>query len=151
MIGGLLIIPFGLPGLWLMLAVVAVGAFTGSVAWWVLVPLVGLGVAAEVLEFVAVRRFSGRSGGSRRAFWGAIAGGIAGAVLGAPIPVLGPLVGGVAGTFVGAAAVTMYERRDVAPALRVGWGAALGRGVAVAIKIAAALVVLIAGGAALLF
>lgn len=151
MLAGLLMIPFGLPGLWLMIGVVAVGVFAGTVSWWTFVPLLLLGVTAEVLEFLAVKRLSGRHGGSTAAFWGAIVGGLAGAVMGAPIPILGPLVGGVAGTFAGAAAVTVYEQRDVGPALRVGMGAALGRAVAVAIKVGAAVVVLVVGGWALFF
>jgi uncharacterized protein YqgC (DUF456 family) len=148
MIVGLLIIPFGLPGLWLMIAVVAYGTFTGEIAWWVLVLMVLLGIVAELLEFLAVKRLSDRHGGSTLAFWGAIGGGLAGAVVGAPVPLIGSVIGGVVGTFAGAALVTMYEQRDLAPAMRVGMGAALGRAVAVALKIAVAMVVLVVGMAA---
>lgn len=151
MLVGLLIIPFGLPGLWLMIGVVAVGTFAGTVSWWVLGLLILLGVAAEVLEFLSVKRLSGRHGGSTAAFWGAIVGGLGGAVLGAPVPILGPLVGGIVGTFAGAAIVTVWELKHVGSAMRVGFGAALGRGVAIALKIAAAIVVLVVGMTALVF
>lgn len=145
MLAGLFIIPFGLPGLWLMIAVVAYGAFAGEIAWWVLALLVVFGAIAELLEFLAVKRLSDRHGGSTVAFWGAIGGGLAGAILGAPIPLLGSVIGGIAGTFAGAALVTLYEQRDLAPAMRVGMGAAAGRAVAIAIKIAVAVVVLVVG------
>lgn len=150
MLAGLFMIPFGLPGLWLMIGVVAFGAFSGTVGWWVLGLLVLLGLIAELFEFLAVKRMSDRHGGSTLAFWGAIAGGLVGAIIGAPILIVGSLVGGIIGTFVGAALVTAWEQREVgATAMKVGWGAALGRGVAVAIKIAAAIVVLVVGMSAL--
>ena len=149
MLAGLLIIPFGLPGLWLMIGVVAFGAWAGTVSWWLLAMLVLFGVFAEVLEFLAVKRFSDRHGGSNRAFWGAIAGGIGGAILGSPIPVIGPLVLGIVGTFAGAALVTWWEMRHFGSAMRVGTGAALGRAVAVGIKVGVAVVVLVVGGGAL--
>ena len=150
MLAGLIIIPFGLPGLWLMIGVVAYGVFAGSVAWWTLAILVILGLIAELLEFLAVKKLSDRHGGSRLAFAGAIVGGLVGAVIGAPIPVIGSFVAGVAGTFAGAALVTMYERRDLSHGMRVGYGAALGRALAVAIKVAVAIVVLVVGMTALI-
>ncbi len=150
MLAGLFIIPFGLPGLWLMIAVVAYGAFIGEVAWWLLALLVIFGIIAELLEFLAVKRLSDRHGGSTLAFWGAIGGGLAGAIIGAPIPLIGSVIAGIIGTFAGAALVTMYEQRELAPAMRVGMGAAAGRAVAVAIKIAVAVVVLVVGMAALI-
>ena len=50
MLAGLLIIPFGLPGLWLMIGVVAVGAWGGTVSWWMLTVLVLVGIAAALTE-----------------------------------------------------------------------------------------------------
>ena len=146
MIAGLFIIPFGLPGLWLMIGVVAYGAVIGEVAWWLLGLLVILGGIAELFEFLAVKKMSDRHGGSTAAFWGAIAGGLIGAIIGAPIFIIGSLVAGLIGTFVGAALVTAWEQKKVGGvAMRVGFGAALGRGLAVAIKIGAAIVVLVVG------
>ena len=150
MLAGLFIIPFGLPGLWLMIGVVAFGVFSGAIAWWTLAFLVVLGIVAELLEFLAVKKLSDRHGGSKAAFWGAIAGGLVGAIVGAPIPIIGSFVAGVVGTFAGAAAVTMYEQRDLSHGMRVGFGAALGRAVAVAIKVAVAVVVLVVGMTALI-
>jgi len=151
MIGGLLIIPLGLPGLWVMLLALGVGFLTGYVGWPLLITLIALGLLAEFVEFIAVKRSSERYGGSRKAFWGALAGGLVGALIGLPVPVVGPLIAGVLGTFVGAAAVTVMEGREMRDSMRVGWGAAIGRGIAIAAKMAAAVVVLVSGGFALLF
>lgn len=150
MAGSLLLVPLGLPGNWLMLVVVAVGAATGRIGWPLFGLLVGLAGVAELLEYLFVERLSGRYGGSRRAFWGALAGGIAGALLGAPIPVVGSLVALAVGTFVGAGAVTLVERQGWRSAARVGWGALLGRALAAAAKTATGLAILVTGGAALL-
>ena len=151
MLAGLFLIPFGLPGLWLMIGVVAFGTFTGKVAWWILALLIVLGIIAELLEFLAVKKMSDRHGGSRLAFVGAILGGLAGAIIGAPVPIIGSLIAGVIGTFAGAALVTAWEQRGLnQAAMRVGMGAALGRAAAVAIKVAVAVVVLVVGMTALI-
>lgn len=146
----LFLVPLGLPGVWLMLAVLAVAAGYGEVALATLAVLAALALAAEALEFVVVSRLSRRYGGSRLAFWGAIAGGLAGLAVGVPVPLVGPLLAGVAGTFLGAAAVTLWETRTPASAARVGWGATLGRALAAAVKTAVGVVVLAVGAGALL-
>lgn len=145
MLAGLAMIPFGLPGLWLMIGVVAYGVFIGEVSWWVVAILVLFGIVAEALEFFAVKVFSDRYGGSRKAFWGAIAGGIVGAFIGTPVPLVGSVIGALLGTFAGATLVTMHEQRKLAPAMRVGMGATLGRVAATAIKVTVAIVVLVVG------
>lgn len=150
MVLGLLLIPLGLPGLWLMVAVLAAAALAGAVAWPTLAALVVLGFLAELAEYVAVQRFSLRYGGDNWTFVGAIAGGVAGALVGTPVPVIGALVGLVLGTFGGAVAVTFYRRRDLDASLRVGRGALLGRAAAAALKTLAGLVTLGVGVASLL-
>ena len=139
----LLLVPLGLPGTWLMIAVLTVGLVAGRVAWTTLLLLVGVVALAELAEFLLVRRASMRYGGSNRAFWGAIGGGIIGAVVGTPVPVVGSLVGILIGTFAGAVVVAWMESRDAGGAVRVGWGAVLGRAAAAAVKTGAGLVVLL--------
>ena len=145
MLAGLVMIPFGLPGLWLMIGVVGYGVFIGEISAWILAILVVLGIIAEILEFFAVKAFSDRYGGSKKAFWGAIAGGIVGAFVGVPIFIVGSLLGALVGTFAGATLVTMHEQKQLAPALRVGVGATLGRVAATAIKVTVAVIVLAVG------
>jgi uncharacterized protein len=150
MVAALLLTPLGLPGLWIMVAVLAVGAWAGEVGWLILGVAAVLAAAAELVEFLIVDRLNVRYGGSRLAFWGAIAGGIAGVMIGLPVPIFGSVVAGFLGSFVGAAAATLYETRQVEAAARVGWGTLLGRMWAAAAKVAAGVMILVLGGAALL-
>lgn len=141
-IAGLLLIPFGLPGIWLQ--VVALGAFawaTGfrEVGWVPLAVVVVLAVVAEVAEFTLGGKYAARYGGSKRAAWGAILGGLVGAVLGVPVPIVGSVIGAFVGSFLGAALLEMTNSKDwrnpeLRGAVRVGWGAFLGRLVATAVK-----------------
>lgn len=146
----LLLIPLGLPGLWIMVAAVLAGVLLGSIGFGVFVLSLFAALSAELLEFLLVRWLSLRYGGSPLAFWGAIAGGIAGLLVGLPIPVVGPLVAGIAGTFLGAGMVTLWETREAGLASRVGWGAVLGRAASAAVKTAAGILILALGTAALL-
>jgi hypothetical protein len=150
MVVSLFLIPIGLPGLWIMILVLLVGTWTGLVHWVVFLALLALVLAAELVEWAAVDRLGRRYGGTRRTFWGALAGGILGAIVGVPVPLVGSLIGVLIGTFAGATLVTWHELRDRDGALRAGWGATLGRTFAIALKVATGLVILVFGGAALL-
>ena len=146
----LLLIPLGIPGLWIMIGVLSVGLIVGEVSLGVYALLFGLTIAAEVAEWLTVERLGRRFGGTSRTFWGALTGGAIGAIAGAPIPVAGSVVGAFAGTLIGAVAATWLHTRSVGHAVRAGWGALMGRAVAVAIKVFVGLVILILGGGALL-
>ena len=152
MIVALVVIPLGLPGLWIMIGILAVATFVDEVSPIILVLLVVVALLAELAEWAIVARTSARWGGSRKAFWGAIAGGLVGILVGLPVPlpILGPLVAGLLGTFVVAAAVTLWETRALRSAGRVGCGAVLGRAFAAATKTAAGIVILVTGVAALI-
>ncbi len=153
-VGGMLVslflTPMGMPGNWIMLAIVGAGAWFGRVSVGVLLLCAAVAIVAEVLEFVIVQKLTGRYGGSKKAFWGAIAGGIAGVLVGMPVPIIGSIIAGFVGSFAGAALVTWLEARDMGQAGRVGWGVLLGRMLAAAAKTAAGVVILVAGGAAFL-
>ena len=135
----LLLIPLGLPGLWLMLGV--------ALLYDVLEPYrdIGPGVlggaallafGTELVEFVLGGRYARKYGGSKRAGWGAIVGGLVGAVIGFPVPIIGPMIGGFLGAFVGALGAELTVRSDARAATRVATGALVGRAVAVALKVA---------------
>ncbi len=158
LLGGLLLVPLGLPGLWIMLG--------AGLLYWILVPTGGIGlltfvgaaivvVLAEFLEFTIAGNYTRKYGGSRRAAWGAIIGGVAGAIVGVPIPVLGSLVGAFIGTFAGAfmgewmsqsrsraarsagvdqASGVQDARGAAGTPTRAATGALLGRAVAAAVK-----------------
>lgn len=152
-VAGLLLIPFGLPGLWLMvLAVSGFAALTGfeRVGWPTVIAVAVLALIGEVVETWLGFKMAKRYGGSSRAGWGALGGGIIGAVMGTPVPIIGNVIGAFLGAFVGAAALEHSGHGDVGRSLGAGWGAVLGRAAAAATKIALGLVIAILGiGAAL--
>ena len=134
---GILVIPFGLPGLWIQVGALALYAWQtdfqtiGATALGVAVVL---GLVAEALEFALGGRYARKYGGGRRAAWGAILGGIVGAILGVPIPLIGSIIGAFVGSFIGATLLEFTTGRGASPALRAGWGALLGRLFATAAK-----------------
>lgn len=144
----ILLIPIGLPGLWVLVALVGIGAWLGEVAGWVLLLSVALAALGELAEWLIVRNMNLRYGGSPRAFWGAIAGGMIGVMVGTPIPIVGSIVAGFLGSFLGAALVTWRELDDLDAARRVGWGVLLARVFSVALKVGVAVVILVLGGVA---
>jgi uncharacterized protein YqgC (DUF456 family) len=150
MIAALLVIPLGFPGIWIMIGVIVIGTALDEVAWWTLLFLTQVGLAAELVEWVIVKKTSARFGASNKAFWGAIVGGLIGVLIGLPIPVVGALVAGLLGTFVGAAIVAWWETRRLKTAGRIAWGAVVGRAFAAAFKTAAGIVILVLGAAALI-
>lgn len=115
------LIPLGLPGAWIQLAVLAGGVLAGWVAWLTFGALAALVALAELGELLVLRSMGQRYGGSRKAFWGAVAGGFLGLFVGVPVPVVGPVITAFLGTFVGAGGVTWLETRSMRQAGRVGW------------------------------
>jgi len=136
-LGGLVMIPLGLPGLWVML-LAGVGhrvlVTPPMISWTTLGLLAAISLVAEWLEFSVSNRYTQKYGGSRRAAWGAIAGGLAGAMVGIPIPVIGSVIGAFAGAFVGALVGEYTLERNHGKATRAATGALVGRAVATALK-----------------
>ncbi|AHG92231.1 protein of unknown function DUF456 (plasmid) [Gemmatirosa kalamazoonensis] len=138
----IVMIPLGLPGLWVMIAAavgynaLTVGAIAGPIGWPTLVGTVALGIVSEILDFTLAARFARKYGGSRRAGWGAIVGGFLGAFAGIPIPIVGSVIGAFLGAFAGAFIAEMSNRGSGAgTATRVAWGALLGRAAGAALKV----------------
>jgi hypothetical protein len=143
-LGGLLLIPFGLPGLWVMvLGVAGYGWLTDfrTVTLGLMALVLVLAVVGEVVEAWLGFRFARRYGGSRRAGWGALAGGLVGAVIGVPVPLVGPVIGGFLGAFAGAALLEYTLARRTGAAAWAGWGAVLGRAAAAAAKMGLGIVI----------
>jgi len=137
LIVGLLLVPFGLPGLWVMLGAVTLYSYAlplGGIGTGTIIVVAALAFLGELLEFVLTGRFVKRYGGSRRSGWGAVLGSIVGAIVGVPVPVIGSLIGAFAGAFVGAWLAELTLRREMHAATRVATGALLGRMAAVATK-----------------
>lgn len=146
----LFLTPLGIPGLWIMVGVIGIGAIAGEVSVVIVVTCLALALVAELLEFLIVQKLNVRYGGSRLAFWGAIFGGVIGVIIGMPVPVIGSLIAGFLGSFAGAMAATLYETRRFDSAARVGWGVLLGRVWAAATKVATGIIIFVLGSAALL-
>jgi uncharacterized protein YqgC (DUF456 family) len=147
-LAGLVLIPFGLPGLWLIvLAIIGYGWLTDfhTMSAWFLILVIGLALAGELAEAWIGFRFAQRYGGSRRAGWGALIGGLVGAIMGVPVPVIGSVIGGFLGAFAGAALFEYTRARHTEGAARAGWGAVLGRAAAVGIKMGLGVVLAVMG------
>ena len=143
-VAGLVLVPFGLPGLWVMaLGVIGYGSLTGfrSVGVGIIALVVGLAFLGEMVDWWLGFRFAMKYGGSRRAGWGALIGGIVGAIVGVPVPVIGSVIGAFVGSFAGAALFEYTREQHAGVAVRAGWGAMLGRAAAAGAKIAAGLVI----------
>jgi uncharacterized protein YqgC (DUF456 family) len=135
---GLVLIPFGLPGLWVMVGAALLYSYAQPerLGIWTLLVVTTMAVVAEALEFVLAGRYARKYGGSRRAGWGAILGSIVGAIVGVPVPVVGSLVGAFVGAFAGAMLAELTKRAELRAATRVATGALLGRVAATAVKVA---------------
>ena len=145
---GLVLVPLGLPGLWVMVAGVAgYGWLTDfrSVGVATIAVVLGLAFLGEIIEAWLGFRFARTFGGSRRSAWGALAGGIVGAGLGVPIPIVGSVIGAFLGSFAGAALFEYSLSRTPDTAVRAGWGAVVGRATAAAAKIALGVVIAVVG------
>jgi uncharacterized protein len=145
---GLLLIPLGLPGLWVMvLGIIGYGWLTAfhTVGPTTIAVVLAVALLGEVSEYWIGFRFTTRYGGSRRAGWGALVGGIVGAGMGVPVPIVGSVIGALLGSFAGATLLEYWGgwRPDVA--VRAGWGAVLGRAAAAALKTALGVVLAVVG------
>ncbi len=142
-LAGLVLIPFGLPGLWvIVLGILGYGWLTDfrTLSAGFLVLVIVLALVGELVEAWVGFRFAQRYGGSSRAGWGA---GLAGAIVGVPIPVIGSVIGGFVGAFAGAALFEYTRLRHTETAARAGWGAVLGRATAAAVKMGLGVVMLV--------
>src|SRR5207237_933329 len=122
-IAGLVLVPLGLPGLWVMVGgVLGYGALTGfrTIGVATIAIVLGLALLGELLEWRGGVGLTERYGGSRRSGWGALVGGGAGAIVG----VAGPVRGGVDGAVTGAVAAAPPARRCAG---RIPTGATSGR------------------------
>src|SRR3989442_16042820 len=93
---GLLLVPLGLPGLWVMVAgLVGYGWLTDfrSVGVATIAVVLGLAFLGEIIEAWLGFRVARTFGGSRRSAWGALAGGFCGGRGGRPASVVGGGIG----------------------------------------------------------
>jgi uncharacterized protein YqgC (DUF456 family) len=144
---GFVLIPIGLPGLWLMVGAAVLHRLFASADSELDLPLLlvlgGIALVAELAETLLGVFAARRLGASRWGMAGAFLGGIAGAiVLSIPFPLAGTLLGAFVGAFAGALLLEWVHSRTLRAALRAGAGAFLGRVAAVAVKTAAGVAII---------
>lgn len=149
MLGGIIIIPFGIPGTFVIVGNAFIYAWLtdfSEVTWKFLGILLLIAVAVEVLEFFIGAATAGKYGASKLGMVGAIVGGFLGAVWGTSIvPLVGTLLGAFLGAFAGAGLFEYLGTKDLEKSLRVGFGAFLGTvgGKLTKIAVAVAMVVMV--------
>src|SRR5256714_7711871 len=114
---GLILIPFGLPGLWIMMGgILAYGWLTDFRSVGVATIVIALAIAffGEILDNWLGFRFAKRYGGSAPSGWGGLLRGLVGAGIGVPIPLFGRVIRAFIGAFAGPAVFehTYYRHGD---------------------------------------
>ncbi len=130
----LAMVPFALPGNWLIVIT------TALFAWWraddavfsiyTLIAIAVLALLGELIEFFGGMGGARKAGARLRGSLGAIIGAITGAVLGTfiiPIPFLGTLLGSCIGAGLGAWALESLGGRQMHESVHTGLGAGLGQ------------------------
>ena len=147
---GLMIIPIGLPGTFVVLVVsVIYAAVTGFavISLKLIAILTGIALFAELLEFLITLSVTRLFGASVWGLLGTLIGGILGAIAGsAAIPILGTLLGAVAGAFLGAMTFELIKGREFADATRAGAGSFVGKLVAISIKLVCGIIMVVLAG-----
>jgi len=127
---GILSIPFGLPGTFIIVADALVyGLITHfeKMSLGFIGILLLIAVVLEIIEALLGALMAKKFGGSKWGIVGAMIGVFLGAVIGtAVVPVLGTLLGAFCGAFIGASLLEGFHTQDWQHASRVGLGALFG-------------------------
>jgi uncharacterized protein YqgC (DUF456 family) len=144
LVAGLILIPIGLPGSWLILASSFIlAALTGfeDITRSVILLLLALAIMGELIELLLGLFVAKRYGASRIGLWGAFFGGIFGGIFGMVIvPIAGGVIGAMVGAFLGAFTMECFNEIRTEDRLRAGFGALIGRVIATTMKLGIGLV-----------
>ena len=139
MIAGVLIIPFGVPGQFVMVAAAIVFVLvsgTEVMSLWVVGALLVMAIGAELLEATAGFLGAKNAQGSLWSSFGALGGGLVGAIIGSfVLPVIGSLIGAFLGPFGAAFAVQYTRTQAFSQSGHVARGALIGRIIGSIIKV----------------
>ncbi len=140
MLGSLILVPLGMPGNFVLLALALLAAWLGgfqAIGWLALIVMAALVLLAELIEALLGSAMAKKYGASWWGVGGAFVGGIAGVLLGsAVLPIVGSLIGAFLGAAAGAVLLEAWHLRRVDhEALRAGWGAFLGKLLASLLKV----------------
>ncbi len=130
LVGSVLIIPFSLPGTFIIVALniifQSIDAVPG-VNWNIVGILFSIAVALELFEFLITVWSSKKFGASNPATVAAILGSVLGAIVGTEIiPIIGSLIGAFIGAFLGAFISEYFRKSDIDNAINSGIGALTG-------------------------
>ncbi len=143
---GSLLVYLGLGGNFVILGLALIHALaTGfdPLGWVLLLILLALVLLGEGVEFVVGNFWVAKRGAAKRAVAGGFVGGLVGAAAGGTLlPIIGAVPGSFLGAFAGSILGEYHRRRNLEPALRVGWHAFLGRLAAILFKHALSLVMI---------
>jgi uncharacterized protein YqgC (DUF456 family) len=140
---GLLIIPFGLPGVGLIFVSTLVYAlmtdFRAAISMNFFLMLCLLTVVAETADNWLMALGAKKYGASRGAIWLSFLGGVLGGLLVGPLLALilgflGPFLGAFVGAFLAVFLYEYFRNRQMKLALRAAWGAFLGRMAGILLK-----------------
>ncbi len=127
---GLILIPLGLPGNWLIALAGLISPLWLGGGWLPFSVLFGAALLVEIADTVMAAKFAKAGGAGRSGMFGAFVGGFVGALsltFLIPIPVVGTLFGAAAGAFLGAVAFEMiFAGRSWNELMGAGWGAFFG-------------------------
>ena len=144
------IIPFGIPGTFLIVAdtfVYALITHFEKISPVFIGVLLAVSIIVELVEFGMSAWAAKKYGSSSWGMWGAIIGGFFGAVvLTTFLPPFGTIFGAFIGAFAGAFLIEFLHNQEFQKALRIGWGAFLGAVSGKLLKIVAAIAMVVAVG-----
>ncbi len=150
LLGGLIIVPLGFPGTWLMVIASFVFSLLGDFQsgrsdFWVLFLVVLMAVIGEVIEYMVGIMGSKKFQVTGGAIVCSIIGGLIGAFIGIPVVVIGSLLGLLVGTFLGAWLYEIILNRDIKKSFQMALAVFFSRVMALFVKttIAFAMVVFI--------
>ena len=140
LLAGLVAVPLGLSGNFIILGAALVVAFVtrfGPVGIPALLVMAAFVAVGEILEALLGSVVARRYGATRWGMIGAFVGGLLGAVVGtAFFPLIGTVIGSFLGTAVCAFLAEAARGAQGAEGTRAGWGALLGKTIASALKLA---------------
>ncbi len=128
----LALVPFALPGNWLMVISASLFAWRQwekhPFSTYTLAVIVALAFIGELVEFFGGMGGARRAGAGFRGSIGAILGAVTGAVVGtAFLPFFGTILGSCIGAGVGAWALELTAGKQMAESIHLGFGASLGQ------------------------
>jgi uncharacterized protein YqgC (DUF456 family) len=153
MVAGLITIPFGFPGTFIILGCILVYAiatdFSGAVGVTFFVVLAVMTLIAETADNWLTAIGARRYGASTGSIWLSFLGGLLGAIfIGGPAALifgpLGPVAGGFIGAFIIVVAYELYREKSMHEALRAGWGSFLGRMAGIVLKLVISVAMIVA-------